>query len=247
MNITRYFSAALLAAVSTCSWAAELQVMASTGMSSMFHKLIPAFEQSTGHSVKISYDTSNIILRKINAGETTDLVVLTAPLIDQLSQQGRVVPGSRVDLAKSGIGVAIREGAPRPDISSVEAFKRFLVQAKSVTYTATGASGIYFANVTEKLGIGPVVKAKALTPPGGIVAELVAKGEAELGIQMISELKGVPGTQFIGPLPSELQLFTVFSAGLFTSSQQAPVAKALVDYLTTPAAVQVYEAGGMER
>lgn len=213
----------------------------------MFQQLLPAFERSTGHKISVSYDTSNIILRKLNAGETADLVVLTAPLIDQLTQQGRVVAGTRVDLARSGIGVAIRAGAPRPDIGSVEAFKQFLLQAKSVTYTATGASGQYFASVTEKLGIGPQIKAKAITPAGGIVAELVAKGEAELGIQMISELQGVPGTVYLGPLPSEIQLFTVFSAGLLSGSAQTSSAQALAQFLTSPPAIQVYEAAGMQR
>ncbi|NBO01048.1 MAG: ABC transporter substrate-binding protein, partial [Betaproteobacteria bacterium] len=131
----RSFCAAVLAGFALCSWAADIKVMASTGVSAMFQQLLPVFERNTGHKVLISYDTSNIIIRKINAGDTADLVVLTAPLIDQLAQQGRVVPGSRVDLARSGIGVAIRAGAPRPDISSVEAFKQFLLQAKSVTYT----------------------------------------------------------------------------------------------------------------
>ena len=243
----RSFCAAVLAGFTLCGWAADIKVMASTGVSAMFQQLLPVFERNTGNKVLISYDTSNIILRKINAGDTADLVVLTAPLIDQLAQQGRVVPGSRVDLARSGIGVAIRAGAPRPDISSVEAFKQFLLQAKSVTYTATGASGIYFANVTEKLGIGPQVKAKAITPAGGIVAELVAKGEAELGVQMISELQGVPGTVYLGPLPPEIQLFTVFSAGLFAGSSQTTAAKSLAEFLISPDAIKVYQAAGMER
>jgi molybdate transport system substrate-binding protein len=247
MNVVRILFCFALTCLSLCSLAADIKVMASTGVSSMFQQLIPAFERSSGHRVSISFDTSNIILRKINAGETADLVVLTAPLIDQLMQQGRLAPGSRVDLAKSGIGVAIRAGAPRPDIGNVEDFKRLLLQARSITYTATGASGIYFANVTEKLGIGPEVKAKAITPAGGIVAELVAKGEADVGIQMISELQGVPGTVYLGPLPAPIQLFTVFSAGIFSGSMQASPARALAEFLTSPAAIQVYEAAGMER
>ena len=243
----RLFCACLLATFVVGTWAADIKVMASTGVSAMFQQLLPVFERNTGHKVLISYDTSNIILRKIQAGDTADLVVLTAPLIEQLTQQGRIVPGSRVDLARSGIGVAIRAGAPRPDISSVEAFKQFLLQARSVTYTATGASGLYFASVTEKLGIAPQIKAKAITPAGGIVAELVAKGEAELGIQMISELQGVPGTVYLGPLPTEIQLFTVFSAGLFAGSAQVAPAKALAEFLTSADAIKVYQAAGMER
>jgi molybdate transport system substrate-binding protein len=247
MRITRILGWVLLTSLPWSLWAADIKVISSTGMSTMFKQLLPVFEQASGHKVAISYDTSNIILRRLQSGETADLVVLTAPLIDQLTQQGKVVAGSRVDLARSGIGVAIREGAPRPDISNMENFKALLLQAKSVTYTATGASGIYFAGVTDKLGIGPAVKAKAITPAGGHVAELVAKGEAELGIQMISEIKGVPGTVYLGPLPAEIQLFTIFSAGLLPGSQAVAPTQALVQFLTTPAAVKVYEASGMER
>lgn len=236
-----------LTGTALCSTAADIKVMSSTGMSSMFQQLIPAFERASGHSVSITYDTSNIIMRKLSAGDTADLVVLTAPLIEQLSQQGRVVAGSRVDLARSGIGVAVRAGAARPDISQVESFKQALLQAQSVAYTATGASGMYFANLSDKLGIGPQVKAKSITPAGGIVAELVAQGKAELGIQMISEIKGVPGTELLGPLPADVQLFTVFSTGLLAGSQQSVPVKALTDFLTTPAAIQVYQASGMER
>ena len=126
------------------------------------------------------------------------------------------------------------------------AFKRALVSARSVAYTATGASGIYFAGVTEKLGIGAEVKAKARTPAGGHVAELVAKGEAEMAVQMISEVKGVPGTEYVGPLPADLQMYTIFSAGLFAGTREADAARALIRFLTTPEAAAAYQAGGME-
>ncbi len=224
----------------------DITVIASTGMSTLFKHMIPAFERSSGHKVLISYDTSNIILGRINAGETGDMVVLTGPVIDNLTKQGKLVAGSRVDLAKSGVGVAIRTGAVKPDISSPEAFKRTLLAAKSIAYTATGASGIYFAGVTEKMGIGAEVKAKAKTPAGGHVAELVAKGEAELAVQMTSELRGVPGAEYLGPLPGELQMFTVFSAGLFPGAKQTEAAQALIRFLTTPDAARVYQSNGME-
>lgn len=224
----------------------DITVIASTGMSTLFKQMIPAFERSSGHKVLISYDTSNIILGRINAGETGDMVVLTSPVIDSLTKQGKLVAGSRVDLAKSGVGVAIRSGAVKPDISSPEAFKRTLLAAKSIAYTATGASGIYFAGVTEKMGIGAEVKAKAKTPAGGHVAELVAKGEAELAVQMISELRGVPGAEYLGPLPGELQMFTVFSAGMFPGAKQAEAAQTLIRFLTTPDAARVYQSNGME-
>lgn len=226
--------------------AAEIRVMASTGVSAMFQKLIPQFEASTGHKVQIKYDTSNIIMRKLAAGEATDVVVLTAPLIEQLTQQAKVAAGTRKDLARSGIGLAVREGANKPDISSPDALRQTLLRARSVAFTATGASGIYFAGLTERLGIAPEVRAKAITPAGGIVAELVAKGEAELCVQMVSELKGVPGTVFLGPLPKELQMYTVFSAGVVAGTPQPMAARALIDFLSTPDSVAVYVAAGME-
>ena len=227
--------------------AAEIKVMASTGVSSMFQKLIPEFERSSGHRVLISYDTSNIIMGKVAAGESADLLVLTAPLIDQLTARGKLKTGSRVDLARSGIGVAVREGAPLPDISSVEGFKQTLLQAKSVAYTATGASGVYFSGLVDRLGIGPQVNAKSIKPAGGIVAELVAKGDADVCIQMISELQGVPGARYLGPLPQALQMYTVFSLGVDAQSRNSEATRQLTEFLITPAAIRVYEAAGMER
>jgi molybdate transport system substrate-binding protein len=167
-------------------------------------------------------------------------------VIDDLARQGKVAPGSRADLARSGIGVAVKSGAPKPDIGSVDAFRRTLLSAKSIAYTATGASGIYFAGVTEKLGIGAEVKAKAKTPAGGHVAELVARGEAEMAVQMISELRGVPGADYVGPLPGDLQMYTVFSAGIFAGAKEAEAAQALIRFLSTPDAAATYKAGGME-
>lgn len=247
LNMTiRFLSTAFMLLQAISAQANDITVIASTGMSTLFKQMIPAFERSSGHKVVISYDTSNIILGRINAGETGDMVVLTGPVIDNLTQQGKLVAGSRVDLAKSGVGVAVRSGAAKPDISSVEAFKHTLLAAQSIAYTATGASGIYFAGVTEKLGIGAQIKAKAKTPSGGHVAELVAKGEAELAVQMISELRGVPGADYVGPLPGDLQMFTVFSAGLFPGAKQAEAAQALIRFLTTPEAARVYQSNGME-
>jgi molybdate transport system substrate-binding protein len=246
MRIRHMVTAAALLCMGAVAQAAEIKVLASTGVSSVLKNLIPAFERASGHKVAITYDTSNIVMGRIKGGESGDLVILTAPAIDDLARQGKVVAGSRTDLARSGIGMAIRTGAPRPDISSAEGLKRTLLAARSVTYTATGASGIYFAGVAEKLGIGAEVKAKARTPPGGHVAELVARGEAELGVQMISELRGVPGAEYLGPLPGDLQMFTVFSTGLFAGAREEEAARALVRFLTTPDAARVYQAGGME-
>lgn len=243
-NIACIATALVLA--QSAAGAAEIKVMSSTGVSTVMKELGPTYEKSSGNKLNISYDTSAIIMERVKKGETADLIILTGPQIEALAKQGRVVAGSRADLARSGIGVAVRAGATKPDISSVEAFKKTLLNAKSVTYTTTGASGVYFASVIEKLGIAPQVQAKAKTQAGGHVAELVASGDAEIGVQMESELRGTPGADYIGPLPGELQLYTVFSAGLFEGTKQAEAAKSLVRFLTSAEAGRAFARGGME-
>jgi molybdate transport system substrate-binding protein len=238
--------AAALALAHATAGAAEIKVISSTGVSTVMKELKPAYEKSSGNTLDISYDTSAIIMERVKKGETADLIILTGPQIEALAKQGKVAAGSRADLARSGIGVAIRTGAPKPDISSVEAFKKTLLNAKSVTYTTTGASGVYFSGVIEKLGIAPQVQAKAKTQAGGHVAELVASGDAEIGVQMESELRGTPGADYLGPLPGELQMYTVFSAGLFEGTKQTEAAKSLIRFLTSPEAGRAFAKGGME-
>jgi molybdate transport system substrate-binding protein len=227
-------------------YAADITLLASTGVSSMMKVVLSDFEKKTGHNIKVSYDTSNLLMKRIQAGESVDLVILTAPLIDELTQSGKLTTGSRLDLAKSGIGVAIQSGKKKPDISSPEALKKALLETNSVAYTATGASGIYFSKVIDQLGIGDQVRAKSKTPAGGIIAEIVAKGDAEMGVQMISELTGVKGTQLVGPLPGNLQMFTIFSAGMMKDAKDLQLVKSLMQFLTTPESIAVYKLQGME-
>ena len=244
INLHAYMLA-LLQLVSTCAMA-DLSIISSTGVSSIMQELIPAYERETGQRVTISYDTSNIIIDRLKRGDTADMVILTAPLIDTLTQQGRLQAGSRTDMAKSGIGVAVKAGAPRPDISSVAAFKQALLDAPSVAYTGTGASGQYFAGLVDKMGIGAEVKQKAKVPAGGLVAELVVKGDAALAVQMISELKAVPGADYVGPLPAPMQLYTVFSAGLMAQAKDPAAATLMLDFMKKPQAQAIYRAKGME-
>jgi molybdate transport system substrate-binding protein len=225
---------------------ADVSIISSTGVSGIMADLIPAFERETGPRVSISYDTSNIIMDRLKRGDRADLVILTGPLIENLAQQGRLQAGTRTDMAKSGIGVAVKAGAPRPDISSVAAFRQALLDAPSVAYTGTGASGLYFAGLIEKMGIATEVKQKAKVPAGGLVAELVAKGEAAMAVQMISELKTVPGADYVGPLPAGMQLYTVFSAGLLTQAQDTVAAKSMLAFMKTPQAQAIYRAKGMD-
>ncbi len=166
-------------------------------------------------------------------------------MLDELIKTGKV-GAPRLDLARSAIGISVRKGAPKPDISTPDAFKKTILAAKSVAYTSTGASGTYFLSLADKLGIGDAVRAKAHTTPGGPAGELVAKGEAELAVQQISELLPVAGTELVGPLPPDLQSITTFSAGIGTAAHNAAGARALADFLATPDAIAVIRVKGME-
>jgi molybdate transport system substrate-binding protein len=184
---------------------------------------------------------------EIGKGATGDLAILTDAAIDDLIRRGKIVAGSRVDLACSAIGIAVRQGAPKPDIGSAAALKQALLAARAISYSKTGISGVYFPTVLERLGLTEAVKEKTIIPPPGVpVGEVVAKGDAEIGVQQISELLPVPGIEVVGPLPGELQKVTVFSAGLFAGAQEADVAQKLVAMLTSAAARPVYERKGME-
>jgi len=209
-------------------------------------ELLSAFEQASKHKVEASYYSTNQILDLIKGGEMADVVILTGPAIDELAKQGSVVNGSRTDLASTGIGVCVRKGAPRPDIRTLDAFKRALLDAKSIAHTTTGQSGVYFSGLIERLGIGAQVRGKARVQAGGIVGETVARGDAELGIQQISEIFAAPGADLVGPFPPEIQKLTVFSAGIFAGTRQAEAAKALIKFLTTPASARVMKAKGLE-
>ena len=209
-------------------------------------ELLPQFERKSGHKVAASYYSTNQILELLKGGETADVVILTGPAIEELTKQGKVVKGSHADLASTGIGVCVRKGARKPDVSSVEAFKRALLDAKSIAHTSTGQSGMYFAGLIERLGIAAQVKAKARVQAGGIVGETVARGDAELGIQQVSEIFAAPGADLVGPFPPEIQKLTVFSAGIFAGTQQAEAAKALIKFLKTPASARVMKAKGLE-
>jgi len=236
--------AAIALAQAAVAGAAEIRVLCSTGMSSAMSVLVPEFERASGHKLSIAYDTANLLMGRIKGGEAADLAILTAPAIDELAKQGKV--GGRTDLARSGVGISVRSGAPKPDIGSVEALKRALLNAKSIAYTTTGASGVYFAALIERLGIAEQVQAKAKLRPGGAVGELVARGEAEMAVQQIPELMSVAGTELVGPLPPEVQYVTVFSAGVLAGAKEAEAAQALVNFLSAPAAAQVLKAKGME-
>ena len=242
-------AAAKLAAAMTIaagmSHATEIKVMASAAFKEAYLELVPEFERITGHKVVTMWIPTVQMMSRLKGGETVDLVIMAAGSIDELIKLGKIVPGSRVDLAKSGVGVAVRAGAPKPDISSGEALKRALLAAKSIVYS-TGPSGVYLAGLFQRMGIADELKAKVKQVVGEPTGAVVARGEAEIGFQQMCELLPVAGIDLLGPLPAEIQQITIFSAGLHVGAQAPDAAKSLVKFLTAPDAVPVIRKKGME-
>jgi len=223
-----------------------VKVLASNSIRAVLGELVPQFERTSKRAIAVSYDPAKVMLGRIQKGETADVVITGSGAIDDLVKQGKILADSRRILARCRVGVAVRAGAPMPDIGTVEALKRVLLAAKSIAYTQEGASGMHFSGVIERLGIAEEVRAKAVRQPGGLVGELVAAGKAEVAIQQIPELLAVPGIELVGPLPAEIQLVTVSSAGVFAGTKEAQAAESLIDFLSTPAAARIMKAKGLE-
>jgi len=225
---------------------AEIKVLSSIATKEAYLELVPQFESATGHRVATTWAGTTAIMQRMAAGERYDLVVISSIELDELIRQGKIVSGSRVDLAKSGIGIAVRAGAPRPDVRSRAALKQALLAAKTVGYTS-GPSGVYMAGLIEKMGIAAEVNPKHRgVPSGGTIGTIVASGGAEIGFQQVSELVHIAGIDYIGPLPPDIQCITVFSCGLQAGASQPDAAKALMAFLTTPAAKNVMTKHGLE-
>ena len=223
-----------------------MRMLCTNGVKAVTAELIPTVERTIGLSVDVDYGSTNLLLEKISGGETGDLAVLSAEAIDDLIDKGVIQKGSRVDLAKSSIGVAVRRGMVEPDISTVDALTAALLAAKSIMYSRTGISGVYMPQMLLKLGIADRVVAKSVNPSRGTVGEALARGEAEIALQQISELLPVPGIKVVGPVPSQVQLVTVFSAGTFAAAVEPRAARMLVGELTSNAARSLYAAKGLE-
>jgi molybdate transport system substrate-binding protein len=229
--------------------AAEVHVMISGGLSAAYNALVPEFEKATGNKVVTAYGPSmgttvNAIPVRLERGEPADVLILVGYALDDLIKKGKAV--SRVDLVNSKIGIAVKAGAAKPDISSADAVKRALLAAKSVAYSDS-ASGVYVSTeMFDRLGIAAEMKDKAKKIPATPVAEIVAKGEAELGLQQMSELKPIPGIEIVGPLPDSLQKITVFSAGIASASKEPEAGKALIQFLASPAARKTIVDSGLE-
>ncbi len=228
--------------------AAEVKMLSAGAVKAVVPELTEAFQHETGHTVRVTFDTVGALRRRAST-ESADVLILTDAAIDDLARQGIVVAGTRTDIARVGIGVAVRQGAPLPDISTPEAFKQTLLSVKSLVYVdpAKGAtSGIHFAGVLQRLGIADAVKDKTLLWPGGFAAEAVAKGQAELCVHQISEILPVAGVTLVGPLPRDLQKVTTYSAGLAARSAAPEAARGFLAFLARPAFKPKFAAAGLD-
>jgi molybdate transport system substrate-binding protein len=228
----------------------EIKVVSGGAFKQVLGALVAQYEKETSNKVAVTYQTVGQHLKLIGSGEEDfDVAILTPEAIDGLIKAGKVVPGSRTDLAKTGVGVVVKQGTPLPDISTVDAFKKSLLTAKSVAYIdpkAGGSSGLYVEKLLERLGIADAVNAKAVLIQGGEVATHVADGEAELGIHQISEILPVKGVVLVGPLPPDIQNFTIYSAGVAAGAKDRETAQGFVKFLSGSHALPIIKAKGME-
>lgn len=243
-------AAALAFAAGTAAQAAEIRVLQSGAFKSAMADIKPLFEQASGHKLVLDSDTSGRIAQRIDKGEQTDFIVSTSAGVDDLIRQGKVLADSKAQVARAGVGVVVRKGAAKPDISTPEKFKEALLGAKTVAYTnpaSGGQSGVYFAKLLTQLGITDEINKKAKFGDGGPIALIVAKGDAEIGMQPIPELLAHSEVaDFVGPLPTALQSYNHLTAGIPASSKEPDAARALLKFLATPAAQAVIKAKGME-
>jgi len=240
--------ATLLAATATAG-AAEIKTLITTAMEAAIVELVPPFERSTGHKVTVSYDPSGGLARRLRGGEFADMILIASRELDQLIAEGKAK--ERADVSRTGIALAVRKGAPHPDVSTPEALKRTLLAAKSIGHTAPAGGGItalHVQNVFKRLGITEQVTPKvklAAGGPNGRVSVLVATGEAEIGLQQLSELMSNPNVEVIGLLPDSLQQITINAAGITSVAKEPEAARALIRHLATPEALAIYKGKGL--
>jgi len=235
--------------IATPVLAAELKVMSTVALNAPLDDLKPKFESATGHKLTIVYGLIAELKKRVEGGEAADVMILSRGALDDLQTQGKVASGSVVNLASSYVAIAVRAGAPKPDISTADALKRTLLDGKSIVYADPakgGASGVYFAKVLERLGMVDQMKSKTTLVPGAQAAEVVAKGEAELGVGMSSEIVPVAGAQLVGALPGDLNFVIVFSAGIGPASKNPAAANELIRFITGPTGAPMLKAAGMD-
>jgi molybdate transport system substrate-binding protein len=226
--------------------AAEIKVLISNALKSTMEELAPQFEKASEHKLVITFGAAAELKTSIEKGAAIDLAILTTATTDDLVKEGKLVAAGRTDIARAGAGLAARKGAPKPDISTTEAFKHALLDAKSIAYVEAGATAPYIKSLFERLGIAEAIKPKLKPQPtSNPAAKAVANGEAELGITQISEILPYAGAELVGPLPAEIQLYTVYPAAVAADTKEPDAAKALIKFLTAPAAVTVLKAKGL--
>jgi molybdate transport system substrate-binding protein len=227
--------------------AAEIKVFASNALKTALEELAPQFEKATEHKLTFNFNAAAMLKAEIEKGAAFDLAILGGPTADDLIKQGKLVAATRTEIARSVAGLAVKKGAPKPDISTTEAFKHALIDAKSICYVEQGATGIYLKGLLERLGIAEQLKAKTkLLPPSNPAAHAVANGEAEIGMTQISEILPYAGAELVGPLPAEIGLYSVYPAAVGAGAKEPDAAKALIKFLAAPAAIPVFRSKGLE-
>ena len=237
-------AAALLFTVSAAE-AVEIKVLSGNGPRAAVRELCKQFERATGNTIALRFGVNVDVKEKIEAGERFDVVVGNPPIVDALIKDGAVI-GPRADIGRSGLGVAVRAGAAKPDIASVDAFKRTLLAAKAVAYPGRGASGIYFVSLLDRMGIKAEMQGKLKPMEAEDTVEVVARGEADMVVVVATRISDVPGVDMVGPIPEELQTKIGFAAGLAASTKEPEAAKALIRFLTAPAAAATLRAKGVD-
>lgn len=226
----------------TPAHAAEIKIFTARAVATVLDKIGPDFERQTGHKLNVISGFGPVFVRQINAGEPFDIFVSTPATMEGLFKEGKLIAETRTNLVRSGTGVEVRKGAPKPDISTVDAFKRALLNAKSIGYLRVGG----VPELVERLGIADAIKSKVTIPDTDVVSELVAKGELELGVVVITQILTTPGVELVGPLPPEIQFYISFVAGISANSKARDAAQDLIKYLTGPMAIPVIKSQGME-
>ena len=246
LALTAKVALLVLFAHSPVARAAEVKLLAGGGFMSVMNEIAPQFERTSGHKLVASFESTGALRRQVNAGESFDVLLIGGELIEELVKAGKIASGTRVDVARAGLGVAVRAGAPKPDVSSVDAFKRALVDAKTVSYLGEGTGGARFLALLERFGIAEQMKPKLRPLEIATVVKVVASGEVELTVDLIPRILAERGVELAGPLPTEIQSYSGFSAAFSAAIKEPEAAKALITFLKSDAAVSVIKAKGME-
>ena len=229
--------------------AAEIKVLTAGAFKPVVVAVAAEFAKRSGHTLVVDNDTAGALVRRVGSGEAFDLVVATPSALEQMAQAGRLAPNASTRLARVAIGVAVKQGAPLPDIGTLAAFQRALLEARAVAYidpASGGSSGIYLAGLFDKLGIAAQIRSKAVLVPGGLVAQSLLNGEADIAIHQISEILAVPGVVLVGPIPAEVQNYTVYAGAVSPAARDRAAAQDLLDYLSSPTTQQALKEKGMQ-